>query len=366
VHLVLARTPAAPEGTRGLSVFVVPKVRVAEDGTLGDRNAVRAMSIERKLGIHASPTCVMHFDGAHGELVGPLHGGLSAMFTMMNAARLYVAQEGLAIAERAWQQARDHATTRLQGRIHGEPAVLADHLDVRRMLLTIRTHVLGMRHLLYAAVAAADLAEHHPDPARRASAAARLDLLTPIAKSWCTDTGVAMSSLALQVHGGMGYVEETGIAQRLRDARIAPIYEGTNGIQAIDLVLRKVRRDRGAAMFAALDDAPELLAALRVHGLPTEHLASAIADLLRTTTWLCESPEADGDAALAGASSYLELAAIVLVGCQLGRAALRAQPSDGSDDFAAYTFAASEMFPRASAAAVAAREGVTRRVAITL
>ncbi|HZQ27281.1 MAG TPA: acyl-CoA dehydrogenase family protein, partial [Acidimicrobiales bacterium] len=257
VHMVLARTPGSAPGTKGLSLFAVPKFLVNDDGSLGARNAMRAAKLEEKVGIHASPTCVMEFDGAVGELVGEEHAGMRGMFTMMNAARVSIGLQGLAVAERAWQQSLAYARERRQGRAAGAPAsagraAIIEHPDVQRMLLTMRVSSLAMRHLLYLTAAQSDVASAHPDEAVRARAAALSELLTPVAKAWPTDLGVAAASLGVQVHGGMGYVEETGIAQRWRDSRIGPIYEGTNGIQAIDLIGRKLLRDDGKAMRALI------------------------------------------------------------------------------------------------------------------
>jgi 3-(methylthio)propanoyl-CoA dehydrogenase len=261
VHLVLARLPDAPPGTKGISLFLVPKFLVSDDGTLGARNDVQVVSLEHKLGIHASPTCVMAFgengDGAVGELVGDPHDGMRQMFTMMNDARLGVGLQGLAVAERAAQHAEAFARDRLQGRAPGAaPGVqspIIDHPDVRRMLLETRATIDAMRALCYENARAIDLSLNAVDEDGRRAGQRMADLLTPLAKSWCTDLGVELTSTALQVFGGMGYVEETGVAQHLRDARIAPIYEGTNGIQAIDLVMRKLPVDGGASVLGVLD-----------------------------------------------------------------------------------------------------------------
>jgi acyl-CoA dehydrogenase len=286
VHLVLARTPDAPPGVRGISLFIVPKYRHDADGRLGERNDVRVVGIEHKLGLHASPTCVLGF-GDQGEAVGYLVGeenqGLAYMFAMMNHARLAVGLQGVAVAERAYQQALGHARERRQGGV-----AIIEHPDVRRMLLTMKALTQGGRALAYAAVAHWDQAAHQPDPAQRAYHQRRVDLLTPLVKAWCTEIGTEVASLGIQVHGGMGYIEETGAAQLLRDVRIAAIYEGTNGIQAMDLVGRKLLRDGGAAaqeLFADLDAeiaraAPELadLAAAARGGL--EQARSGVALLL--------------------------------------------------------------------------------------
>src|SRR5271166_7002503 len=242
IHLVLARVPGAPPGTKGISCFIVPKYLVNADGSLGARNDLRCVSIEHKLGIHASPTCVMSYGdagGATGYLIGEANQGMRYMFTMMNTARLSVGVQGLAVAERAYQDALRYAQERRQGRAAGAPAgessPIVEHPDVRRMLLTMKAYIEAMRAMLYTNAVSIDLARHHPDRAEREARRELVDLLTPICKAWCTDLGVELTSFGLQVHGGMGYVEETGVAQYLRDSRIAPIYEGTNGIQAIDV-----------------------------------------------------------------------------------------------------------------------------------
>ena len=261
VHLVLARLPDAPAGSRGISLFLVPKFLVNADGSLGARNDLRCVSLEHKLGIHASPTCVMSFGdggGAIGWLVGEPNRGLNAMFTMMNRARLDVGLQGVAIAERAYQQARAFARTRVQGRPgrRRRGGAHPPHPDVRRMLLTMRAASEAARALAYYTAAPTDRARHDPDAAARAQAQRRVDLLIPVVKAWSTDLGLEAASTNIQVHGGMGFIEETGAAQHFRDARIALIYEGTNGVQANDLVARKLVRDRGAA-------ARELIAEMR-------------------------------------------------------------------------------------------------------
>ncbi|MEO7386053.1 MAG: acyl-CoA dehydrogenase, partial [Gammaproteobacteria bacterium] len=250
VHLVLARLPEAPPGVRGISLFLVPKFLLKADGTPGERNGVRAISVEHKLGIHGSPTCVMAFDKAIGYLVGELNTGLAAMFTMMNHARLGVGVEGVAVAERAYQRARAYAKDRVQGRVAGETgrAPIIRHADVRRMLLTMKSHIEAMRSIAYVTAADLDMASCHPDEATRARHQSRLELMTPVVKGWSTEMSQVLTSLAVQVHGGMGYVEETGVAQHMRDARITTIYEGTTGIQANDLVGRKILRDGGESL----------------------------------------------------------------------------------------------------------------------
>ena len=249
VHLVLARLSDAPAGSQGISLFLAPKIRVGEDGSLGEPNAVRVGGIEHKLGIHASPTCVMLYEDAHAELVGEPNRGLAQMFTMMNAARLQVGVEGVGIAERAYQQALAYALERRQGRSAWSgagPAAIFDHPDVRRMLADMRARVEAGRAICLATAVAADLARVGETEEAREAARLREELLTPIAKAWSSDMGVEVASLGIQVHGGMGFVEETGAAQHYRDARIAPIYEGTNGVQAIDLAGRKLAMAGGA------------------------------------------------------------------------------------------------------------------------
>ena len=252
VHLVLARLPDAPPGVRGISLFLVPKFLLKADGSPGVRNAVRPISVEHKLGIHGSPTCVMAFESAEGYLVGELNNGLAAMFTMMNHARLGVGLEGVAVSERAYQRARSYARERVQGRVagHKERAPIIQHADVRRMLLTMKSYIEAMRAIAYVTAADLDVSQRHPDVATRARHQSRVELMTPVVKGWSTEMGQVLTSIGIQVHGGMGYVEETGAAQYLRDARITTIYEGTTGIQANDLVGRKILRDGGESLIA--------------------------------------------------------------------------------------------------------------------
>ncbi len=258
IHLVLARIEGAPAGVKGISLFIVPKFLVGADGSLGSRNDLQCASIEHKLGIRGSPTCTMIYgqrDGAIGYLLGEANRGLEYMFIMMNAARLSVGLEGYAVAERAYQRALDWARNRVQGRPPGDPAAKAlpivHHPDVRRMLLTMKSQIEAMRYLTLYTASQLDLGAHHADAAVRQASRARGELLIPIVKGWCTETGLEMASLGIQIHGGMGFIEETGAAQALRDARIGTIYEGTTGIQAADLIGRKLAKDGGAA-FAAL------------------------------------------------------------------------------------------------------------------
>jgi alkylation response protein AidB-like acyl-CoA dehydrogenase len=332
VHMVLARTPEAPPGSRGISLFIVPKFLPAEDGRPGEANAVRTLRLEEKLGIHASPTCVLAYEDALGWRVGEENRGLECMFTMMNSARLHVGVQGVAIAERAYQQARDFARERVQGRPLGAPPEagalpIIHHPDVRRMLIWMRAACEAMRALAYYAAATIDRARAAPDPAARETASRRVDLLIPVVKAWCTDLAVSVASTAVQVHGGMGYIEETGAAQYLRDARILPIYEGTNGIQAMDLVGRKLARDGGEAArsviaemwqtaFAAMESP---VASLTSVG---RTLSNAIAALESATTHILQD---DPVRAAAGSRPYLELFGIVAGGWLLLRLALAAE-----------------------------------------
>jgi alkylation response protein AidB-like acyl-CoA dehydrogenase len=340
VHMVLARLPDAPAGTRGISLFLVPKFVVNEDGSLGQHNDLRCVSLEHKLGIKASPTAVMSYGdsgGAVGYLVGEENQGMACMFTMMNNARLAVGVQGLALAERAYQQARAYAFERVQSRAldGGREAVkIIRHPDVRRMLATMKARSEAARTLAYWAAAALDRAKAEPDETRRAAAQARLDLLIPITKAWCTDIACEVSSLGVQVHGGMGFIEETGAAQYYRDARILPIYEGTNGIQALDLLTRKLLRDEGAAMTllihelrAGLPELPELRAPL----------AAAIEALDRATAWLLEEGAKKVVSGAAGATPYLALCGSVLGGWLLARSAVEAARQDNA------TFAAAKL-----------------------
>ncbi|KZD12283.1 acyl-CoA dehydrogenase [Oceanibaculum pacificum] len=341
IHMVLARLPDAPEGTKGISLFLVPKYLVNPDGSLGARNDLRAVSLEHKLGINASPTCVMAFGddaGAVGYLVGPENRGMECMFTMMNNARLAVGTQGLAIAERAYQQALDYAKTRLQSRdIAGSagPVAIIKHPDVRRMLMSMKSGVEAMRGLSYYAAWALDHAKLNPDEAARQRAQRMIDLLTPIVKAWCTDLGVEIASIGVQIHGGMGFIEETGAAQHYRDARILPIYEGTNGIQANDLVGRKIVRDEGVSMRELIAAMRATLAEMQAQpGDDAEAIAIGLDDgidaLELATDWLLATFPQDRAAALAGAAYYLKLAGTVIGGWMLARGALAALEDLGS------------------------------------
>ncbi len=379
VHMVLARTPGAPEGTRGVSLFLVPKFLINEDGSLGPKNDLRCVSIEHKLGIHASPTCVMAYGdsgGAVGYLIGEENQGMRQMFTMMNNARLAVGIQGIGIAERAYQQARAYAFDRVQSRDlaeqAGAPVAIVKHPDVRRMLLTMKAQTEAARGLAYYTLAGLDRANATQDSrARQQQMIDVVELLTPVVKAWSTDVGVEVASLGVQVHGGMGFVEETGAAQHYRDARIAPIYEGTNGIQALDLVNRKVIRHKGfpARAFAATVrrevEALEALPGESFAGLRCGLLAGAEA-LEQATDWLCEVWADSPRLAAAGAAPYLRLLGTLGGGWalarQAGAAARQLAAANGDASFLdgkikTARFYAENILPQASAAAVATTRG---------
>jgi hypothetical protein len=337
IHMVLARTPDAPPGVKGISLFVVPKFLVNDDGSLGARNDARCVSIEHKLGINASPTAVMSFgddDGAVGYLVGEENRGLEHMFLMMNNARLAVGLEGVGIADRAYQQARNYAMERVQSALVGSndpsPVTIVHHPDVQRMLMTMKSQTEAARALAYYVAASLDIARRHPDPEIRRERQALVDLLTPVVKAWCSDIGIEVANIGIQVHGGMGYIEESGAPQHLRDARIAAIYEGTNGIQANDLVGRKVARDHGAAATAFIAKVRRLdhdlgevegddVAAIRVH------LRRAVEDLAEATDCLLETFAMNPRRVAAGAAHYLKLTGIVAGGWLMAKAAMIAE-----------------------------------------
>jgi len=336
IHLVLARTPDAPEGVKGISLFVVPKFLVNADGSLGARNDVYCVSIEHKLGIHASPTCVMaHGDngGSIGTLVGKENEGLKYMFVMMNAARFAVGLEGLAITERAYQHAVAYARERVQGRaIEGSAAGVAiiRHPDIRRMLMLMRANVEAMRALAYSVAAAHDAAARHPDAAERARNQAYVDLMIPVVKGWSTETGNEMSYLGVQVFGGMGFVEEAGAAQFMRDARITTIYEGTTGIQANDLMGRKIAREGGAtikAVIGMMQQTRAELAGQKGAGFAAldAALGRGIEALQLATDYVVANYGKDVRAVAAGAVPFLRLMGIVSGGWMMARAALAAQ-----------------------------------------
>ena len=341
IHLVLARLPDAPAGVRGISLFLVPKYHVNDDGEVGDRNDVRVQSIEHKMSIHASPTCVMNFGddaGAVGYLVGEENKGLACMFTMMNHARIEVGVQGLAISERAYQLARDYAKTRVQGGAPGKPGrvTIVNHPDVRRMLLVMKAAIEAMRSVAFATAAVHDHSNHGATPEARESAARRLALLTPIVKGWMTEFAQELTSLGVQIHGGMGFVEETGAAQHMRDARILTIYEGTTGIQSNDLAGRKILGDEGREIRLLIDEMRTLCTQLnddRV-ALIREALQRSIDDLAASVDWLLANATADPNAPGAAAVNLLMLAGTVLGGYQTARAAAAIVNGASADDAA--------------------------------
>jgi len=332
IHMVLARIEGAPPGVKGVSLFIVPKVLVNADGTLGERNEVRCVSIEHKLGIHASPTCMLAFGdtrGAVGYLIGTANHGLEYMFVMMNAARLSVGIEGYAVAERAFQRAAEWARSRVQGKPLNAPAgaaaTIVNHPDVKRMLLTMKSCVQAMRALGMYAALELDIAELDPDAQRRLHAQARVDLLIPIVKGWCTELGNELAATGVQIHGGMGFIEETGAAQYMRDLRITTIYEGTTGIQANDLIGRKLGRDRGAAMNTLILEMHSELEALEGSDAvirTIKHATIEAVDRLREATdAILEAFSAGQERALAVGVPYLNLCGFVTGGWLLAKSA---------------------------------------------
>jgi len=367
IHLVLARLPDAPAGTRGISLFLVPKFLVADDGSLGERNDVICHSIEHKLGIHGSPTCTMIYGdgkfgdgtGAIGYLIGEENQGLACMFTMMNNARLAVGMQGVAIAEAATQKAIAYASDRTQGRAPGstgpQMSPIIQHPDIIRTLLTMKALTQGSRAICFACAHAIDMS-HHLEGDQVTHWVERAALLTPIAKSFATDCGVDVASLGIQVHGGMGYIEETGAARYLRDARIAPIYEGTNGIQAIDLVLRKLPLSKGTQVrtfIGELRDIAQRVESLNAPGFGStaERLNASIDDLQASTDWLLEAQAAGRVAeALAGATPYQRLFGLVLTGAYLAKGALVASEDGlGEKRVSLCRFAAENMLAETAA-----------------
>jgi alkylation response protein AidB-like acyl-CoA dehydrogenase len=364
IHLVLARLPDAPAGTRGISLFVVPKVLINPDGSLGAANDVRCAGVERKLGIHASPTCTMVYGdagGALGWLVGEENRGLACMFTMMNNARLGVGLQGVAIAERAYQHALAYARERRQGRAPGASGTgmspIVEHPDVRRMLLTMVAQTRAARAICYLTAEALDRADREREPARRMEAAERAALLTPVAKAYSTDIGSEVASLGVQIHGGMGYVEETGAAQYLRDARIAAIYEGTNGIQAIDLVTRKLPLSGGETVRAAIERMRRTVERVSASTAPAlghmgERLRETVDSLERATAFMLGALGPRPGDALAGATPYLRLFGLAQGGVSLAEEALASLSGEdprGSLRVATARFFAEHLAPEAAA-----------------
>ncbi len=384
IHAVLARTPGAPEGVKGMSLFLVPKFLVNADGSLGERNDVRCLSVEHKLGIHGSPTCVLAYGqhgGAIGELIGEENRGLEYMFIMMNAARFAVGVEGIGLSERALQSAHAFANERVQGTEPGEKGrvPIVRHPDIRRMLMLIKSKTEAMRALASVGALSLDAARLHTDAEERARHQAVADLLIPVIKGWCTENSVSLTSLAIQVHGGMGFIEETGVAQLMRDARITPIYEGTTGIQANDLVGRKLARDGGRAaqiliaemrkLGLALGSAPSLGAAARV-------FSGAVDALERAVGYVVAGYTQDPRGVSAGAVPLLELFGVVAGGWQLLRSAmiagerLAAPPAEGALSAGFYRakietarFYADHVLPHAQALAHTIVEGASATLA---
>ncbi|MFN3257296.1 MAG: acyl-CoA dehydrogenase [Ilumatobacter sp.] len=338
VHLVLARTPGSPPGTRGISMFLVPKFLLDGQGALGERNGIECVSIEHKVGIHGSPTCVMQFEGATGWLVGGEHEGMRNMFTMMNNARLSVGLQGLAASERAYQQSLQYSLDREQGTAIGAPkgssSPIIEHPDVRRMLMTQRAWLDAMRCLVYTNAAALDRATAATDPDDVTAWRELADLLIPLSKGLCTDVGNEMTSLALQIHGGMGYVEETGVAQHYRDIRIAAIYEGTNGIQAADLVGRKLAMRHGAVITELLDEFAQRAATLSsIEGLAGfgAHLQDALGVARTATEHLLSIARTDPRSLLGASTPYLRLLGTTVCGGLLAKSAIAATEATGYD-----------------------------------
>jgi alkylation response protein AidB-like acyl-CoA dehydrogenase len=374
IHFVLARLPDGPPGTKGISLFLVPKFLLNADGTPGKRNDVHAHSVEHKMGIHASPTCTMVYGdkgGAVGYLIGKEHAGMTCMFTMMNEARLAVGLQGVAIAERALQQALQYACERKQGRgdATNTPASVAiiEHADVRRMLLTMRALTRAARAICYATAIAIDRSHHEKDAAARKGAQERAALLTPLAKAFSTDTGIEVASLGVQVHGGMGFIEETGAAQHYRDARIAAIYEGTNGIQSIDLVTRKLPLSGGEAVKAYVAELRDIVRRVQAandpaFGATAARLNEALDSLERATGWIMPRLKLEPRSVLAGATPYQRLFSITAGGCLLANEALAAirhsdQSASAGDRIALARFFAENIAVQSSGLESAVTEG---------
>ncbi|WP_370337770.1 acyl-CoA dehydrogenase [Parvularcula marina] len=367
-HLVLARLPDAPEGTRGISMFLVPKYRVDEDGNVGERNDVTIVSIEEKLGQHGSPTCVMSYgeqDECFGTLVGKEHEGLKNMFVMMNAARIDVGTQGYAVGERSFQKAAEYAHDRPQGREYGVksgPAIpIVQHPDVRRNLMTMKALTDAGRAIGYASIVAYDVAHHSPDEETRRAAKEREELLTPLSKAFPTERVMEVTNLGIQIHGGMGFVEETGAAQFFRDSRISAIYEGTTGIQAIDLVGRKLGMGAGKLAYDFIEEAEALAAALSGSGHDGlgsigENLQTALSGLKETTRYMVAAMAEDPETGLTGATPYLDQFGYVAGGYYLARSAFAAAGLAASGEDEPYhqgridvaRFYAENLLPRAT------------------
>ena len=376
VHLVLARTPGAPEGTRGISCFIVPKFLLNEDGSPGERNGVKCLSIEHKLGIHGSPTCVMEYDEATGYLIGEENLGMRIMFVMMNSARLSVGTQGLALSERAYQDSRDYALERRQGLAIGSTGMdsaIVEFPDVRRMLLTQKAYIAAMRRLMLLNAVQIDKSTHAPDEPTRTRAAEIVGILTPICKSFGTDLGNELTSLGLQVHGGMGFIEETGVAQYYRDVRITAIYEGTNGIQAADLVGRKLGVRDGASILEFLASMREIDAELADAGDDYESIRSELTtqlDALQSATeWMLRTARKDPNAILSGSSPYLRMWGLVLGGWLMARSALAAPSAEDREiadtQLVLARFYAEQLLPQAAGLLSASTAGAEDLFALT-
>ncbi|CUA81674.1 Acyl-CoA dehydrogenase related to the alkylation response protein AidB [Gulbenkiania indica] len=382
VHLVLARLPDAPAGVKGISLFIVPKFLVNADGSLGARNDVRCVSLEHKLGIHGSPTAVMSFGdegGAVGYLVGEPNKGLNYMFTMMNHARLGVGIEGMAVSERAYQKAVEYARERVQSRAVGSPeatgVAIIQHPDIRRMLMTMKAQIEAQRALALYTAAALDRAARHPLPEEKARNQALVNFLIPIVKGWNTEQANEITSMAVQVHGGMGYVEETGVAQYYRDARITAIYEGTTGIQALDLIGRKTASENGVTARALLAEARATADRLAAAGEASlsANLSGAVVEAERCVAFILESFASNPRLAAAGSVPFLKLMGIVLGGWQMGRAGLAALSQQGQEDADAdflnaklitARFYGEHLLPQVSGLAAAIVEGAESALAL--
>jgi len=364
VHLVLARVPGSPPGTRGISMFIVPKFLPDANGEPGEPNDLKVVSLEHKLGIHAAPTCVMAYGddagGAVGFLLGTVNKGMRNMFSMMNTARISVAIQGMAVAERAYQQAAAFARERRQGRAVGasETSPIIDHPDVRRMLMTMRSNTEAMRALLYRAAMHQDLAQHARTEQDRGWHTDCLALLTPVVKTWCTDLGVETASLGIQIHGGMGYIEETGAAQHWRDARITPIYEGTNGIQSIDLVMRKLPIDGGRFVHRYIDSLRLSVAGLRELGWDRAAVSLSTAlDALTEGADHLLSKAGDPNQQLAGASPYCTMFGIVAGGAMMAGAAQAAVRTGHNQKQVTTRFYLEQVLPTATGLLPAVKAG---------
>ncbi|MDH6236771.1 acyl-CoA dehydrogenase [Cryobacterium sp. CG_9.6] len=377
VHLVLARVPGAPAGTKGISCFIVPKFLVNDDGSLGEHNGVSALSLEHKLGIHGSPTCVLEYANATGYLVGEENRGMQIMFIMMNSARVSVGMQAVGISERAYQQSLDYAQNRRQGRAIGateRDSAIIDFPDVRRMLMTQKTYLAAARRLMLLNAVYVDQSTHNPDAAVRARADEIAGLLTPICKAYGSDLGNELTSLALQIHGGMGFIEETGAAQHYRDVRIMAIYEGTNGIQAADLVGRKLGVRGGDSAREFLETMREILAELAEAGTEFDSIRASLSaelDALDTATeWMLRTGRGDPNGVLAGSVPYLRMWGLCVSGWLLARSALAGaaagDPEQAETQLVMARFFAQQLLPACSGLLGAATAGSTDLFALNV